>query len=85
MAEKRMFNKLIIDSDKFSEMPLSTQALYFHLCMRTDNEGFMNSPRMLIRSIGCSTDDLSILLSKNFITKTEYGVYINPPQKAVSK
>ena len=33
MAERRMFSKVIIDSDAFLDMPLSTQALYFHLSM----------------------------------------------------
>ena len=41
MAERRMFAKTIIDSDAFLDMPLSTQALYFHLSMRADDEGFV--------------------------------------------
>lgn len=36
MAERRMFSKKIIDSDVFLDMPLSTQALYFHLSLRAD-------------------------------------------------
>ena len=36
MAERRMFAKTIIDSDAFLDMPLSAQALYFHLSMRAD-------------------------------------------------
>ena len=47
MAEKRMFAKIIIDSDLFLDMPLSTQALYFHLSMRADDEGFMNNPKKI--------------------------------------
>lgn len=38
MAERRMFAKTIIDSDAFLDMPLSAQALYFHLSMRADDE-----------------------------------------------
>jgi hypothetical protein len=45
MAERRMFAKTIIDSDAFLDMPLSTQALYFHLSMRADDDGFVNSPK----------------------------------------
>ncbi|NCB72482.1 MAG: DNA replication protein DnaD, partial [Clostridia bacterium] len=37
MAERRMFAMTIIDSDAFLDMPLSAQALYFHLCMRADD------------------------------------------------
>lgn len=45
MAERRMFAKTIIDSDAFLEMPLSAQALYFHLGMRADDEGFLNNAK----------------------------------------
>lgn len=50
MAERRMFAKTIIDSDAFLDMPLSTQALYFHLSMRADDEGFVNNPKKIARS-----------------------------------
>ncbi len=43
MAERRMFAKTIIDSDAFLDMPLSSQALYFHLSMRADDDGFIKS------------------------------------------
>ena len=58
MAERRMFAKTIIDSDAFLDMPLSTQALYFHLSMRADDEGFINNPKKIVRMIGASEDDL---------------------------
>ena len=49
MAERRMFTKKIIDSDAFLDMPLSTQALYFHLNMRADDDGFVNNPKKICR------------------------------------
>jgi hypothetical protein len=58
MAERRMFSKTIIDSDVFLDMPLSTQALYFHLSMRADDEGFINNPKKIMRMIGASQDEL---------------------------
>ena len=51
-----MFSKLIIDSDMFLDMPLSTQALYFHLSMRADDDGFVNNPKKIQRMIGCNDD-----------------------------
>ena len=42
MAQRRMFSKKITDTDHFLEMPLSTQALYFHLNMGADDEGFID-------------------------------------------
>ena len=44
MAEKRMFSKKIVSSDAFLEMPLSSQALYFHLAMYADDDGFVSNP-----------------------------------------
>ena len=76
MAEKRMFSKKIIDSDAFLDMPLSTQALYFHLSMRADDEGFINNPKKISRMIGCAEDDLKLLIAKNFIIPFESGVVV---------
>lgn len=76
MAERRMFAKTIIDSDAFLDMPLSTQSLYFHLNMRADDEGFVNSPKKIQRMIGASDDDLKVLITKNFIIPFESGVVV---------
>ena len=76
MAERRMFAKTIIDSDAFLDMPLSAQALYFHLSMRADDEGFVNNPKKIQRMIGASDDDAKILFAKNFIIGFESGVIV---------
>lgn len=76
MAERRMFAKTIIDSDAFLDMPLSTQALYFHLSMRADDEGFVNSPKKIARLLGCGDDDARLLLAKKFIISFESGVIV---------
>lgn len=76
MAERRMFAKTIIDSDAFLDMPLSTQALYFHLSMRADDDGFINNPKKVQRMIGSSDDDLKLLIAKNFIIPFESGIVV---------
>lgn len=76
MAERRMFAKTIIDSDAFLDMPLSTQALYFHLSMRADDEGFVNNPRKIQRMIGAADDDLKVLITKKFIIPFESGIVV---------
>lgn len=76
MAEKRMFTQKIIDSDAFLDMPLSTQALYFHLNMRADDDGFVNNPKKLQRYIGAGDDDLKLLLAKRFVIGFESGVIV---------
>ena len=76
MAERRMFAKTIIDSDAFLDMPMSTQALYFHLNMRADDDGFINNPRKIQRMIGASEDDLKLLIAKRFVLAFENGVIV---------
>ena len=76
MAEKRMFTQKIIDSDPFLDMPLSTQALYFHLNMRADDDGFINNPKKISRMIGSTEDDLKLLLAKRFVIGFESGVIV---------
>ena len=76
MAERRMFAKTIIDSDLFLDMPMSTQLLYFHLSMRADDDGFINNPKKIQRMIGCSEDDLKMLIMKQFIIPFESGVVV---------
>jgi len=51
MSERRMFSMQIVDSDAFLDMPLSTQALYFHLSMRADDDGFVDNARKIIRAV----------------------------------
>ena len=76
MAERRMFTQKIIDSDAFLDMPLSTQALYFHLNMRADDDGFINNPKRIQRTIGASEDDLELLLAKRFVIGFQSGVLV---------
>lgn len=71
-----MFAKTIIDSDTFLDMSLSTQALYFHLSMRADDDGFINNPKKIQRMIGASADDLKLLIAKNFIIPFETGIVV---------
>lgn len=76
MAERRMFAKTIIDSDAFLDMPLSTQALYFHLSMRADDEGFLNNAKKIMREIGANQNDYDVLVSKRFIIQFPDGICV---------
>jgi len=76
MADKRMFNSQIVDSDAFLSMPLSSQALYFHLGMSADDDGFLNNPIQIARAINASQDDMNLLLLKKFILRFDSGVIV---------
>ena len=76
MAERRMFAKTIVDSDAFLEMPLSTQALYFHLSMRADDDGFLNNAKKIMRLIGANQNDYDLLVAKSFVIQFEDGICV---------
>lgn len=76
MAERRMFAKAIIDSDAFTEMPTSARLLYYDLGMRGDDDGFVNSPKKIMKMTGASDDDLKILIAKKFILPFESGIIV---------
>ena len=76
MAQRRMFNKQITNSDDFLEMPLSSQCLYFHLSMNADDDGFINNWKSIIKLTGAKEDDLKVLVAKQYIIPFESGVLI---------
>ena len=76
MAERRMFAKTIIDSDVFTDMPISARLLYYDLAMRADDDGFVNSPKKIMRFVGASMDDMNVLIAKQFIIPFESGVVV---------
>ena len=76
MANKRMINASIVETDLFVDMPLSAQCLYFHLNVNADDDGFVGSPKRIQRSIGASDDDLKLLIAKGFIIVFQSGVIV---------
>ena len=76
MAERRMFAKSIVLSDAFLDMPLSARCLYFTLGMLADDDGFVGSPKAIMRQCGASQDDMAVLLQKRFILAFESGVIV---------
>jgi len=71
-----MMSKKIIDTDNFLDMPQSTQCLYFHLLLRADDDGFIQSPKSIMRITGCKDDDLKLLIAKGFVIGFETGVIV---------
>lgn len=76
MAHRRMFSLSVVDTDRFLEMPSSTQALYFHLGMRADDDGFVAAPKSIAAICGCSVDDIRLLAMKGFVQAFETGVLV---------
>lgn len=76
MANKRMFSIDVTETDSFLEMPLTAQALYFHLGMRGDDDGFVSNPRSIVRVSGCSESDLVTLAKSGYIITFRSGVIV---------
>ena len=76
MADKRMFSLSVVDTDWFLDLPLSTQALYFHLNMRADDDGFVDAPNSIVRKIGASKNDFDLLIAKRYVLQFESGIIV---------
>ena len=75
MAQKRMFDKRVVESDKFTDLPNSSKALYFMAGMSADDKGFFQ-PRRLQKMYGFTDDDFKILLAKGYFIVFESGVMV---------
>lgn len=71
-----MFAKSIVLSDAFLDMPMSARCLYFTLGMLADDDGFVSSPKSIMRQCGATQDDLMVLLTKRFVLGFESGVIV---------
>lgn len=76
MAERRMFAKSIVLSDSFLDMPMSARCLYFTMGMLADDDGFVGSPKAIMRQCGATDDDMKILLAKRYVLGFESGIIV---------
>lgn len=76
MAQRRMFSKQITETDLFMDMPLSSQALYLHLLMNADDDGFIGNAKTIVRMVGGSNDDFKLLIAKQFIIVFDDGITV---------
>ena len=74
MAKRRMFSLDIVNTDEFMDLPCSAQALYFHLGMRADDDGFISNPRRVFQNIGAKASDLKKLAEKEYVVLFDSGV-----------
>jgi replication initiation protein len=76
MSERRMFSKSITESDMFLDLPPSAQALYFHLSMNADDEGFVNNSKRIRKVCGANEDDLQHLIRNGFLIRFNSGICV---------
>ena len=76
MAERRMFAKSIIDSDAFLDMSPMARLLYYDLSMRADDDGFIGSPKKIMRIVGATEEDLSELVRYDLVYWFNTGIVV---------
>lgn len=76
MAERRMFTKKVTDDDNFMALSSSAQALYLHLSMSADDDGFCNQVAISMFKAHASVQDLQALLEKRYIYQFDNGVIV---------
>lgn len=71
-----MFTKKVTDDDNFMALSSSAQALYLHLSMSADDDGFCNQVSISMFKAHASVQDLQALLEKRYIYQFDNGVIV---------
>ena len=74
MAERRMFNKKITDNDTFISLSAAAQALYLHLTMAADDDGFCSQKSIAMMKAHAKPKHLNELAERRFIILFDSGV-----------
>ena len=71
MAERRIFHASVVESDAFLDLPAGAQALYFHIGMHADDDGFVNGPKQIARKLRVGRQYIGLLVEKGFLIPFE--------------
>ena len=75
MAEKRMISSKITDHDNFTTLPASAQALYLHLILSADDDGFCAQTNSAMLKAHAKKKDLDELVKRRYLIRFDSGVY----------
>lgn len=76
MGDRRMLTKKVTDDDHFMALSASAQALYLHLSLSSDDDGFCNQVAVCMFKAHASTSDLEALLNNRFVYQFDTGVIV---------
>lgn len=76
MADRRMITKKVTDDDRFMALSSSAQALYLHLMMSADDDGFSNQVTIAMFRAHASVTDLQALLEARYVYQFADGVIV---------
>ena len=74
MASQRMIKLALVETNKFMELPIRAQYLYYNLILRADDDGFAGNTRLILGFCGADVTDLQLLRDKGYIFIFESGV-----------
>ena len=74
MAEKRMLTRKITENDNFVKLPATAQALYLHLTLSADDDGFCNQIETAMFRAHAKPKDLQALIDKRYLLQFDSGV-----------
>ena len=75
MAKKRMFNVDIATTDKFYNLSMEAQALYFQLGLQADDDGFLDRTRSILMMLGIGKEVLTELVENDYLIDFGNGIY----------
>ena len=76
MADRRMFQKAILLSDKFFDLSKGARALYVTLGMSADDDGFCVDVKSRMRQSGGTAKELAELVSAGFLIPFPSGIHV---------
>ena len=74
MAEKRMISSKITDHDNFTTLPATAQALYLHMVMSADDDGFCAQTNSSMLKAHAKQKDLEELVKRKYLIRFPSGV-----------
>lgn len=78
MKKKMLFNTDVIENTRFMNMSKEAQALYLHLGMNADGDGFIAEPQRIVRRTQSNINDYKELINNKFITTSNVsnGIFL---------
>lgn len=77
MGEKiRCISQAVLDNDNFIDLPSSAKALYVYINQATDDHGFCDEVKSIMRKLGSKPRDLQLLIEREYLIKVKDWLYL---------
>ena len=76
MANRRLFSKSILYSDKFSTLSPDAAKLYIYMILEADDDGFIGHTRQILKMAEVENTALDTLIDCGFVIRFRSGVCV---------